>query len=58
MYPVQGTCPVCGDTLIVSRLQCPHCDTTLEGRFTLGRFHQLTPDQLGFAELFPAARAS
>jgi hypothetical protein len=38
--------------MIVTRLQCPHCDTALEGRFTLGRFYQLTPEQLGFAELF------
>jgi hypothetical protein len=52
MYPVPGTCPVCEDTLIVARLQCPHCDTALEGRFALGRFHQLTPEQLGFADLF------
>jgi len=52
MYPVRGTCPVCGDPLIVTRLQCPQCDTALEGRFGLGRFHELNPEQLGFAELF------
>ena len=38
--------------MVVARLQCPHCDTSLEGRFTLGRFHHLSPEQLGFAELF------
>jgi hypothetical protein len=52
MYPAQGICPVCGDKLFVTRLQCPHCDSTLQGRFALGRFHQLSPDQLSFAELF------
>lgn len=52
MYPVQGACPVCGDALFVTGLQCPQCDTAMEGRFSLGRFHQLTPEQLGFAELF------
>jgi len=52
MYPVTGCCPVCGGTLIVTRLQCPNCNTALEGRFALGRFHQLTPEQLSFAELF------
>ncbi|MDH7486293.1 MAG: DUF2089 domain-containing protein [Anaerolineae bacterium] len=52
MYPVPTICPVCGDTMAVTRLQCPHCDTTLEGRFALGRFHQLSPEQLSFAELF------
>jgi len=52
MYPIPGICPVCRDAMVVTRLQCPHCDTTLEGRFALDRFYQLTPEQLGFAELF------
>ena len=52
MYPVTGRCPVCGGTMIVTCLQCPDCSTVLEGRFALGRFHQLTPKQLSFAELF------
>ena len=38
MYPVIGTCPVCGETLTVTRLYCRTCDTTVEGHFTLGRF--------------------
>ena len=52
MYPVTSTCPICRDTMIVTRLQCPHCDTALEGRFTLERFHQLSAEQISFAELF------
>lgn len=52
MYPVSGSCPVCGDALIVTRLHCPHCDTVMEGRFALGRFHELSREQLSFAELF------
>jgi hypothetical protein len=52
MYPVPGSCPVCGDALIVTLLQCPHCDMVMEGRFALGRFHQLSQEQLSFAELF------
>ena len=52
MYPVIGKCPVCGDTLSVSRLHCRACDSALEGQFSLGRFYQLTPEQLAFVETF------
>jgi len=52
MYSLIGQCPVCQDDLIVTRLHCRNCDTTLEGHFELGRFHQLSLDQLGFIETF------
>ena len=52
MYPVLGRCPVCDEKLMVTRLYCRNCDTTLEGYFDLGRFHQLTPEQLHFVETF------
>jgi len=52
MYPLVGQCPICQDDLIVTRLHCRTCDTTLEGQFTPGRFYQLTPEQLSFIETF------
>lgn len=52
MYPVIGKCPVCGDTMAVTRLHCRSCDSALEGQFSLGRFYQLTPQQLAFVETF------
>jgi hypothetical protein len=52
MYPVIGRCPVCGETLEVTRLSCRHCDTAVEGHFQLGRFYQLSPEQLSFVETF------
>ncbi|RMF30259.1 MAG: DUF2089 domain-containing protein [Chloroflexi bacterium] len=52
MYPLIGRCPVCQETLIVTRLYCRNCDTSIEGHFDLGRFHQLTPEQLHFIETF------
>lgn len=52
MYPVIGKCPVCGDTLSVARLHCRGCDSALEGQFSLGRFYQLSPQQLAFVETF------
>ena len=52
MFPVIGKCPVCGDSLSVSRLHCRTCDSALEGQFSLGRFYQLSPEQLSFVETF------
>lgn len=52
MNSVIGRCPICNDTLHVTRLQCRNCDTALEGHFSLGRLYQLTPEQLSFVELF------
>lgn len=52
MYPVPSQCPVCSHHLIVTDLSCERCDTALTGRFSLGRLHRLTPDQLQFVELF------
>lgn len=52
MYPVIGKCPVCGDTLSVTRLHCRGCDSALEGKFSLGRFYQLSPAQLAYVETF------
>ncbi|HEY75468.1 MAG TPA: DUF2089 domain-containing protein [Thermoflexia bacterium] len=52
MYPVPTECPVCHDDLLITRLVCRNCGTALEGRFTMGRLAQLTPDQLHFVEVF------
>ena len=52
MYPIIGQCPICQDDLVVTRLHCRTCDTTLEGHFELGRLFQLTPEQLSFIETF------
>lgn len=52
MYPVPGQCPVCHEAMEVTRVYCRHCDTAVEGHFSLGRFHRLTAEQLQFAETF------
>ena len=52
MYLTPSKCPVCGDTLAITRLNCPSCDTSIEGRFQFSRLERLTPEQLGFVELF------
>ena len=52
MHPILGNCPVCGETLAVTRLHCRNCDTSIEGRFTVGAFDRLAPEHLAFAEAF------
>ena len=52
MNSVIGQCPICNDTLHVTRLQCRNCDTAIEGHFSLGRLYQLSPEQLSFVEIF------
>ncbi len=50
--PTPPPCPVCGEPMTISRLRCEQCDVTVEGRFSMGRLARLTPEQLGFVELF------
>lgn len=52
MNPVIGQCPICGESLAVTRLHCRNCDTVVEGHFSLGRLYHLSPDQLYFVETF------
>lgn len=52
MHTVIGQCPVCEGKLEVSRLRCLSCGTAIEGRFSLGKFHALSREQLQFAEVF------
>lgn len=52
MYPILGACPVCGEGLTVTRLECPQCATVIEGRFVTGRLGRLTTEQLAFVEVF------
>lgn len=55
---VIGRCPICSQQLRVVRLECSSCGTRLEGSFSLGRFHSLTAEQLGFLEVFVRARGN
>lgn len=52
MHPIIGTCPVCGETLSVTRLHCRSCDTAIEGNFEVGPFDRLSPEHLAFAATF------
>jgi hypothetical protein len=52
MYATPSACPVCGERLAVTRLSCPTCDTTVEGRFGFSRLESLNPEHRAFVELF------
>lgn len=52
MYTTPSLCPVCSERLAVTRLHCPNCDTSIEGRFQSSRLEQLSPEHRAFVELF------
>jgi hypothetical protein len=58
MYPAPGTCPVCGNHLVVTQLSCDQCHTRLEGRFMPGPLGRLNADQCRFVEVFLATRGN
>jgi|SRR6056297_878956 len=53
-----GQCPVCGADMLVTELECPHCHTKVSGKFELGKFSQLDPEQLEFVEVFIKLRGN
>jgi len=52
MQPMPNACPFCGGELTVTRLYCPACETSVEGRFHSGPFAGLSQEQLDFVEAF------
>ena len=52
MQNLPTKCPLCGGEVIVTRIYCRDCDSTIEGRFSGGTFNQLTHEQLDFVETF------
>ena len=34
-FEVDGSCPVCGEAMVIARLGCPRCGSALEGAFQL-----------------------
>lgn len=58
MNPLLTNCPVCSHPLHVERLGCDHCETHIEGQFTLGWIGRLTREQLEFVELLVKNRGN
>ena len=57
-YPVISECPVCNHDLEVTKLACTHCNTEIEGTFTLSKFNYLNTDNLYFIEIFVKNRGN
>ena len=57
-YKIITKCPVCSSNLIVERLKCKKCGTTIENDFELSRLNYLKSDQLKFIEVFLACRGN
>jgi len=52
MNVLPTSCPICSGQVTVTRIYCRDCETTIEGRFSVGMFSQLTPEQMEFIETF------
>ena len=52
MNPVFGKCPICGEELIVTRLECRSCGTDIGGQSIIGKLAVLSADEIHFVETF------
>jgi hypothetical protein len=57
-YPLITNCPVCSKQLKITKLQCTHCQTTIENEFELSKFSALSQEQLHFIEIFLKSRGN
>lgn len=57
-YKSPSQCPVCGHELVISKLACNHCHTTLEGSFDSCKFCKLPAEQMEFIEVFIKCRGN
>lgn len=57
-YPVIHSCPVCDKKLHVTKLECAHCNTTIENKFSLTKLASLSQEQMRFVETFIICRGN
>jgi hypothetical protein len=51
-------CPVCGDSLLLTRVSCENCGTELSGRFARCGFCGLTEEQQELLRVFLVSRGN
>lgn len=56
--PMPTRCPVTGEPLEVTRLECPASGVAIEGRFTPNEFALLSPETLELLRLFLRVRGN
>ncbi len=52
------SCPVCGDTMALTRLSCPSCETELAGNFESCEFCALGAEDRDILRVFLASRGN
>lgn len=52
------TCPSCSETMNVTELTCPQCNTRVQGEFPTSGLFRLSPSQLQFVEVFIRCRGN
>ena len=57
-YKAPGQCPVCGEKLDITKLNCPKCTTSIEGEFEPCQFCRLPKDELDFIKVFIKCRGN
>lgn len=58
LRPAPRSCPVCGETLTLTRLTCTSCETELSGSFESCEFCALSPDDRQVLRVFLASRGN
>lgn len=57
-YKAPGRCPICGEKLSITKLNCPRCTTTIEGHFEPCEFCRLPDEDLEFIKTFIKCRGN
>ncbi|MBI3536933.1 MAG: DUF2089 domain-containing protein [Chloroflexi bacterium] len=52
MNPIFGKCPVCGEELRVTKMECRSCGTEIGGQFAITRLARLSASDVEFVETF------
>ncbi len=58
MHKKIPNCPNCGQPMLVTRLQCPSCETVILARYEPCRFCRLSEDSLAFLGSFVKNRGN
>ncbi len=58
VYSVLTNCPVCSNSLHITKLHCSCCHTTIENEFKLSKIASLSSEQLQFVETFLICRGN
>ncbi len=58
MHPIFGKCPVCGEELRVTKMECRACGTEIGGQFAITRLARLSAADVEFVEIFVKNRGS